>query len=217
MTNQGLSLINRFRKRKIVTATGAVDLIAPPSSPGFDTNPSRIATSLTAAGETSVVVAATKPKNVSTTGNILIERSDGSITSHPYSAFTSDSTTITFTITSHDFDVLTALAGNAVYLPLSYRCVLTAWRIEGQNTNAAVTTYTIRNKATAANVLFGGAMHATTGTVREVAQERFVPGTAGETIELNVAGAITGQIEVEIEGGFLPSSVPCVNEYVGTP
>lgn len=221
----GLSLINRFKKRKIVTATGAVDLIAPagPATAGYDTNPRRLNTALTGAAEVAVVVQATNPKEVATTGKILVQRDGGALSEISYTSFTSTATTITFTIGATDFSgasgTATALASaqNLIYLPLSVRCVLTAWTVTGQNTNAAVTTFVVRNKTTTANILFGGAMLATTGTCNIAQQDRFAPGTAGETIELNVAGAITGQLEVEIEGGFLPSSTPCVNEYTGVP
>lgn len=223
----GLSLINRFKKRKIVTAIGAADLVVPPTSPGFDTNPKFLNTALTGGAEATVVVQATNSKDVPQTGSILIRRNGGLITSHTYTSFTvaaGPPPTISFTITSNqDFSgaVGTATAaasvGNEVYFPLSYRAVLTAWTVNATSTHATPTVFVVRNKVTTANILFDGAMLATTGVLTLTQQDRFVPGTAGETIELNVTGGLTGQLTVDVEGGFLPSSVPCVNEYTGVP
>lgn len=220
----GLSLINRFKKRKIVTATGAVDLVVPPASSGFDANPKILNTALTGAAEATVVVQATNPKDVATTGSILIFRDGGGATASTYSGFTSTATTISFTITSNqDFSgaagsaTALASAGNKVFFPLSNRVVLTAWTVNATSTHATPTVFTVRNKATNTSILFDGAMLATTGVLTLTQQDRFVPGTAGETIELNVTGGLTGQLTVDVEGGFLPSSVPCVNEYTGAP
>lgn len=213
----GLSLINRFRKRVVRTSTGQSDLIAPPASPGFDPNPRRLNTALSGAAEVSVVVQATNPKEYPTTGSILIRRNDGTITTIAYTAIGSTSTTVTFTIGATDFSSNGAAAQNEIWLPLSYRCVITDWTVIGSNSNAAICTWTVRNKTTTANVLFGGSIGLTSGNIVTDRGNTLTPGTAGETLELVVAGAITGNIDIEVEGGFLPSSTVTVNEYTGAP
>ena len=80
------------------------------------------------------------------------------------------------------------------------RLVVTGWSISGHNTNAAATTFTIRNATTTTVIFKGGSMGPTTGSFASDQTSTWLPGTANENIQINVAGAITGQIEVTIWG-----------------
>lgn len=204
----------RFRKRKIVTVTGAADLIAPPaSSANF---PMVLATALTGAGETSVVVSTPIPTYVAKTGTIIVTSTGGTPGTRVSCSYSSYSGS-TFTISSTAFNVNTAAIGANVQVPYSNRVVIDGYTVSGHNTNAAATTFTVRNKSTTASVLFGGSMAATSGTINIAANGRSIPAESGETVEINVAGAITGQIEVEVEGYILPATIPVCTEYTGVP
>lgn len=208
---------NRFRKRKVVTATGQSDLVVCLASPGYSSETYAVATAPSGAAVVALVISGLIPKWIPRTGNLQVTTNAGTILTIAYSAY--NTTTSTFTIAATNFDANPTAVGSAVRLPMAYRCVLTAWQIIGHNTNAAAsgTTFTVRNKATTTSVLLGGSIMPATGSLAVAAQERCIPGEAGETIEISVGGAITGQIEFEVEGEFVAASVALANEYTGVP
>lgn len=97
------------------------------------------------------------------------------------------------------------------------RLALTWFTILGHNTNAAATTFVVRNKTTTANVFFGGSMLPVSGSIQTTSSGIFIAGAANETIELVVAGAITGQIDISCGGRFLPADYATVDKYTGAP
>lgn len=96
------------------------------------------------------------------------------------------------------------------------RLVVLRYHISGHNTNAAATTYVIRNKTTTANIMLGGSMIPLTGATSRHG-ECELPAVAGEDIELNVAGAITGQINVTLEGVVISQDLPVTRNFTGVP
>lgn len=112
-------------------------------------------------------------------------------------------------------DIRTIPAATAV--GRTRRIVLQGWDITGHNTNAAATTFTIRNKTTNTIVFTGGSMGPTTGSVQKSASDACLAGAADEAIEINVEGAITGQIEVTCWGRILPLDFPSTRNNTGAP
>lgn len=209
----------RFRKRKQLTSVTSADLIAPPASTA--SFPMSLATALTTAGVTSVVVSTPIPTHVAPAGTIVVYGLDnngtGSVvtTTCTYTSYTGS----TFTISSTDFSTNRSAVGSIIQVPYSNRVVIDAYSISGYNTNAAATTITIRNKAPAptTSVLLGGGMAATSGTINISASHRTIPAESGATIELVVGGAITGLVDVEVEGYIVPATIPVCLEYTGKP
>lgn len=94
------------------------------------------------------------------------------------------------------------------------RLIITGWKISGHNTNAAATTFTIRNKTTTAIVFLDGSMIPLTGAYQSDQSDAWLPGAANETIELNVGGAITGQLAVTIWGRSISADSPFYTDKV---
>jgi len=67
---------------------------------------------LSGAAVTSVICTAAIPTDTPTTGTIRIKRANGTITRHPYSAYSGS----TFTITSHDFSSNNAAANAGIFI-----------------------------------------------------------------------------------------------------
>jgi len=78
----------------------------------IDTRQMSLNGALTGGSVTSVVVNGTIPSDTPTTGTIRIKRADGVFTSHPYSAYSGS----TFTITSHNFSTNNAANGANVFV-----------------------------------------------------------------------------------------------------
>lgn len=98
------------------------------------------------------------------------------------------------------------------------RLVITGWTISGHNTNAAATTFVIRNKTTTTTVFMGGSMIPLTGVYQSDQNGLWLPGAANETIEISVAGAITGQIAITMWGRSISAdAVGFASKYTGAP
>lgn len=200
---------NRFRKRVLVTGNGSSDLVVPPTLGGFDQRALMLATALTGLNPGSVVVGTAIPLWVPQVGTLNIQTNSGGWVTIAHTSWTGS----TFTIGAIDFTTTPAAVGNAVKFTMAQRVVLDGWQIIGNNTAGTLATFTVRNKVTTANVLFGGSIAATTGAIQVAQNGLTVPGTSGETIEVNVA-AFAGQIEFMVQGYFTPADNPSFLSYV---
>lgn len=88
------------------------------------------------------------------------------------------------------------------------RLVVTGWSISGHNTNGTATTFVIRNKTTTTTIFKGGSMLPTVGSFQDSITGLWLPGAVNEAIEINVAGAITGQIDVTLFGRVISGDAP---------
>lgn len=88
------------------------------------------------------------------------------------------------------------------------RLVVTGWSIYGQNTNAAATTFSIRNKTTTTTIFKDGGMVPTSGTFSSDVNGVNLVGAANEAIELTVGGALTGFLSVVLWGRVQSADSP---------
>lgn len=212
MQNQYVSR-NGFRKRKLLTnaATSVADLVVCPTPTAQMSLV--LATALTGATETSVVITTAIPAYFPKVGSIYVTRDNGTTSTITYSARSGS----TFTITSSDFSTTTlASAGNAVHIGIPNRVVITAWSVSAVNTGTAAT-ISLRNKSTTASVLHSWHMIATTGVINVSQDDLTMAGEAGETLELSASAQSAGNFNISVEGYFIPASVPLLNEYTGVP
>lgn len=109
-----------------------------------------------------------------------------------------------------------AAAGDAT---ATYRAVITGWSAIGHNTNAAATVFTVRGKVTTTAIAFGGSMGPTNGSVGMGLTGIWTPMPANESLQLNVTGALTGQLDVYLEYIWLSAKTAAAGDgrYSGVP
>jgi len=104
--------------------------------------------------------------------------------------------------------LLTIPALSAVATPYGpksgFRCVVCGYTVSGYNTNAAATTIQIRNDTTTTSLLYTGAIAPTTGLINIAMSPTWHPMVAAEGLQLNVGGSLTGEVNVTVEGFYMP-------------
>lgn len=92
------------------------------------------------------------------------------------------------------------------------RLVVTGWSITGHNTNAAATTFAIRNATTTTIIFKGGSLAPTSGQLDSTVNGVWLPGAAGESLQLNIGGAFTGVLSVTVWGRIVSADSPFLTD-----
>jgi len=82
--------------------------------------------------------------------------------------------------------------------------VITGYSISGNNSNAAQTVWVLRHVDGNKEVVLGGSMALTSGQCNKDNSNAWLEMIPNQSLELVTSGAITGQIDVMVEGRILP-------------
>jgi hypothetical protein len=120
------------------------------------------------------------------------------------------------------YDPLTAAGASAgdlydIFIAnMANRLVITGYHISGNNSNAAQATVLLRCYPTTTVSILRASLNITNGNYSADAGGVWIPLPADESIQVVVAGALTGNVDITVWGKVFPISTHLAGKYDGT-